>query len=151
MQRLKERAELTNLLLLHSRIATARGDHDGARTSAQDALAEARHSGPYFILKSAAALCELPDATDADFDRLSQAYGALPEEAQNPVRSAGCASPQALATQARPNPGRSRTTPQAVAPTVSSHEQEDRHGASETSQLSGNAFVRAEAAPGRDA
>ena len=84
MQRLKERAELTNLLLLHSRIALARGDHDGARAAAQDALAEARHSGPYFILKSAAAICELRDATDADFDRLSQAYGALPEGHETP-------------------------------------------------------------------
>jgi DNA-binding winged helix-turn-helix (wHTH) protein len=84
VQRMKERAELTNLLLLHSRIALGRSDDDRARTVARGALAEARNSGPYFILKSAAALCELPDATDDDFATLSQAYGALPEGHETP-------------------------------------------------------------------
>ncbi len=62
IQRMKERAELTNLLLLYSRVALGRGDQDGARAFARDALAEARNSGAYFVLKCAAALCELPGA-----------------------------------------------------------------------------------------
>ena len=54
------------------------------RAFARDALAEARNSGPYFVLKCAAALCELPDASDEDFETLSQAYGALPEGHETP-------------------------------------------------------------------
>jgi tetratricopeptide (TPR) repeat protein len=84
VQRLKERAELPNILLLYSRVALGRGDRDGARAFARDALAESRNSGPYFVLKCAAALCELPDADDEDFETLSQAYGALPEGHETP-------------------------------------------------------------------
>ena len=83
-QRTKERSELPNLLLRYSRIAQARGDLAGARSQARDALAEARNSGPYLVLKCAAALCELPGAADEDFEILSQAYGLLPEGHDTP-------------------------------------------------------------------
>jgi DNA-binding winged helix-turn-helix (wHTH) protein/tetratricopeptide (TPR) repeat protein len=84
VQRLKERAELPNLLLVYSKVALGRGNANRARAFARDALAEARNSGAYFVLKCAAALCELPDASDEDFETLSQAYGALPEGHETP-------------------------------------------------------------------
>jgi tetratricopeptide (TPR) repeat protein len=84
VQRLKERAELPNLLLRYAAIARARGDVEGARSQAHDALAAARSSGPYFVLKCAAALCELPGAGDADFETLSRAYAGLPEGHETP-------------------------------------------------------------------
>jgi hypothetical protein len=73
-----------NLLLRYAAIARARGDVDGARSQMRDALAEARKSGLYFTLKCAAALCELPGASDEDFHTLRQAYAALPEGHDTP-------------------------------------------------------------------
>jgi DNA-binding winged helix-turn-helix (wHTH) protein/tetratricopeptide (TPR) repeat protein len=84
VQRLGERAEVPNLLLRYAAIARARGDVDGARSQMRDALAEARKSGLYFTLKCAAALCELPGASDEDFHTLRQAYAALPEGHDTP-------------------------------------------------------------------
>ena len=84
VQRLKERAELPNLLLQYSAIAGARGELEGARSQARDALVEGRKAGAYFAVKCAAALCELPGASDEDFDALSQAYAALPEGHDTP-------------------------------------------------------------------
>ncbi|HKS56914.1 MAG TPA: AAA family ATPase [Steroidobacteraceae bacterium] len=66
--------------LLQSFIDSGRGDMAAARRSLESGLAEARSQGSLWMeIRLLAQVCELPDATQADFAALKEVYERLPE------------------------------------------------------------------------